>query len=300
MKPSEHILILMSLVSFPGTISGGGTTEERRRAATVSALRRQELPPQLLSLIASNGHVSRDCEQLEMGFFPQNEWKALKRVFRRNERTAAIHHVIDQYDDARGAAEDSLENDDRDWRSTVFMDQEKMLHASIKIRSGKGVRWSTEITWHEVHEITELFFPVLDGKDIGDISYLPPNLRSLVVSDGVLNNFEFSKLPKGLRWLTLPGPDAESKLHVQSLPPGLEEFRLGQSGSRRKEDPLNVHFNLPLPQGLTVRVLRMDGLVFHPEPVEIKRIDAGLKIWEKIWELKWDDGSQIYVVVHVQ
>ena len=294
MKPLISILILVSFSSFPVIISGASTTEERRRAATVSAVKHQdpEFPPQLLRLIASNGHVSRDSEQLEMGFFPQNEWKALKRVFKRTERAAAIHNMISRYDDARSAPKIEYLNraEQYHWRK----DEEEHGKVSITIQPGTGL---PAMILNEDHEIIKLGFPPLNGKDLGDLSYLPPNLRHLVIYDGNLPNFEFSKLPKRLRWLIHPGPAAESKLHVRSLPPRLETFRLREGGYRRDEDPLEVHFYLPLPQGLEVYAPRMDGFVYHPEPAEINKI-KGERRWDDIWEVKWDDGSQIKVVVY--
>ena len=302
MKPLINIMFLVLLVSFTDIISGG-TTEERRRAATVSALSRdQELPPQLLRLIASNGHLTRDCEQPEMGFFPQNEWKALKRVFKHNERTAAIRHVIDLYDDARTAWQKSPQLIDARGNHTKvswWKDQREDGHLLIWIRSKDGpLDSTTHVMLNEVQEIIELAFTRFDEKSIGDLSNLPPNLRMLGIDryDGDLTKFEFSKLPKGLGWLTHPGPDAESTLHVQSLPPGLDTLEVRAYGMRRKEDPLEVHFNLPLPQGLKVRAPRMDGFVFHPEPAQMNKIEGG-RSWETIWEVKWDDGSQIQVIV---
>ena len=306
MKPLINILLMVLFVSFPGIITGG-TTEERRRAATVSALRHHEFPPQLLRLIASNGHVSRDCEQLEMGFFPQNEWKALERVFKRNERTAAIRHVIGQYDDAHAAWENSPESDERDCDGKVSWSVNRFeMHAlrswnderehglCITIRSETGL--SFEITLNADHEIITLLFLTMNEKDICDLSSLSSNLRGLMIHNGNQTNFEFSKLPKGLKWLTHPGPDAKSTLHVQSLPPELDTLQLRRYGRTRKEDPLKVHFNLPLPQGLKLRVPRMDGFVFHPEPAQMDKID-GERSWETIWEVKWDDGSQIQVII---
>ena len=295
MKPLISILILVSFISWPGIISGGGSPEGRRRAATVSALRHHVLPPQLLRLIASNGHVTRDCEEPEMGFFPQNEWKALKRVFKCSERTTAIRHVIGLYDNAREAWENAPNWDDHDRDGQFRWWKEELEDGNLCIIILSRPGGVTQMKLNENCEIISLTLPVLNGKEIGDLSYLPPNLRSLVVSH--LNNFEFSKLPKGLKLLVHPGPDAESKLHVQSLPPGLNTFRLRQIGHRRKEDPLEVHFNLPLPQGLKIYVPRMDGLVFHPEPAEIKEMGAEFLLFRR-WEMKWDDGSQIQVIVH--
>ena len=292
MKPLINTLILMAFIMpLPGIIGAAGTPEERRRAATVSALSRdQTFPPQLLRLIASNGHITRDCEELEMGFFPQNEWKALKRVFKRNERTAAIRHVIDQYDDARDAWRKSpmINDRDRDGQPCWWKHEWGNDTLFITIQSETGV---SRMILNEDHEIIELFLPSLNGKDIGDLFYLPPNLKKLDIGDRDLPNFEFHKLPRGLKVLVHPGPDAESKLHVQSLPPRLETFRLREYGDRRKEDPLEVHFYLPLPQGLTVHVPRMEELVYHPEPSEINEIERDM------WEVKWDDGSRIRVIV---
>ena len=307
MKLLPQILILMNIVSLPDIIKGGGTTEERRRAATVSALRHQDLPPQLLRLIASNGHVTRDSEELESGFFPQNEWKALKRVFKRNERTAAIRNVIGLYDNAREAWENAPNSpnwDDRD-RDDQFRWWKEAHYFRIMIRwqtcvSTPASRDSPphlhvhldamHIHLNEGHEIVRLRCTGFDGNDIGSLSYLPLNLINFGIDHGDMTNFEFSKVPKGLTSLTLPGPDAESKLHVQSLPPGLMTLHLRQYGDRRKEDPLKVHFHLPLPRRLQVYVPRMDGLVFHPEPTEINEIEAR-------WEIKWNDGSRIRVIV---
>ena len=281
MKPLLNFLILMAFVMpLPGIIGGAGTPEERRRAATVSALlRHHTLPSQLLRLIASNGHVSRDCEELEMGFFPQNEWKALKRVFKRNERNAAIRHFIGQYDDAREA-----------WLKSPGWGGNGRL--CIKIQSEAGL---PGMTLNEDHEIIELGLPPLNGNDFGDLSYLPPNLREWCMYRGELPNFEFHKLPRRLKVLIHPGPDAESKLHVQSLPPGLERLQLRVGLYRSKQDPLEVHFYLPLPQGLNVHVPRIDELVYHPEPVEVNEIQGNTE--GKFWELKWDDGSKIRVIV---
>ena len=282
-------------MSFPG-ITSGGTTDERRRAATVSALRHQQLPPQLLRLIASNGHVTRDCEGPEKGFFPQNDWKALKKVFKHNQRTAAIHHVIDQYDDAHEAWENTpgLLDPNRDRQSCWY--KEVYVGGRLCIRIETEKYSYAEIMLNKDYKIIEIVFKTLDAKDIGDLSNLPPSLITLMIHNGDLTNFEFCKLPKGLKWLTHPGPEAESKLHVQSLPPGLDTLQLRSNWSRREYDPLQVHFNLPLPQGLKVCVPRMDGLVFHPEPAEMKESQAE-STSEKIWELKWDSGSQIQVIM---
>ena len=302
MKPLITILILVSFISLPGTISGASTPEERCRAATVSALRHHVLPPQLLRLIASNGHVTRDCEELEMGFFPQNEWKALKRVFQRNERTSGIRHVIDRYVDSRAACENVPEIYNRAHHGNISW-WKKVLgllgDACIAIRLETGVFTFTEITLNEDHEITSLFFDKLIGQDICDLSNLLKNLKTLGIYDGDLTNFDFSKLPKGLRWLVHPGPDAESKLHVQSLPPRLETLILRGYGKRRNEDPLEVHFYLPLPQGLELRVPRMDELVFHPGPAEINEKITRESNREKTWEVLWDDGSQIYLIIQL-
>ena len=295
MKLLRNILILVLFLSLPGIIKGTGTTDERRRAATVSALRHQELPQQLLRLIASNGHVTRDCEEPEMGFFPLNEWKALKTVFKRNERTAAIRHVIGLYDNARQAWESAPKWDDHDrdgqfrwWkgdhlRITIRSKTCVLTHAS---RDSPPHLHEKHIHLNEGHEIVCLVCTRFDGNDIGALSYLPPNLRNLVIDHGDLTNFEFSKLPKGLTSLTLPGPDAESKLHVQSLPPGLRWLKLKEFGERRKEDPLEVHFHLPLPRGLQVRVPRIDELVFHPKPAEISDIEAEF-ILSRCWDCQF-------------
>ena len=305
------LVILLSFMWVIGIIKGGGTTEERRRAVSVFALRHQDLPRQLLRLIASNGHVTRDCEQLEMGFFPQNGWKTLKRFFKRNRRTAAIRHVIVQYDDARAAWEKSPKFEDRDWdekdcwwreeagcgkqgRFSIHF-QCRMFHRAHMRQYGTKSHVGTKIYLNEDYEILEILTTRFDGEDIDDLSNLPPYLLSLKISYGDLLNFEFSKLPKGLKWLTHPGPDAESKLHVQSLPPLLETLQLRQFGNRRKEDPLEVDFHLPLPQGLKVRVPRMDGFVYHPEPAGIDKIETG-RTWTT-FEVKWNDGAQIHVIV---
>ena len=306
MKPLINILILMALMQLPGIVSGGDTPEERRRAAAAFALSRdQELPPQLLRLIASNGHVSRDCEELEMGFFPQNEWKALKRVFKRNEQTAGILHVIGQYENAREAWENAATRDDqeakiRDGQFCWWKVELGFGRSLIAILSETGV--FTGIQLIEDRQISGLVLQRFDGKNIGDLSYLPPHLKSLEIPTGDLTNFEFHTLPNGLKRFHHPGPAAGSELHVQSLPPRLETFfvRWDEEGGG-KDDPLEVHFHLPLPQGLKVDVPRMDGFVYHPEPAEIKQIErytwrgVEMDARGKVWEVKWDDGSHILV-----
>ena len=280
-----RILILVSFMLLPDFISGG-TTEERRRAATVSALRHHSLPPQLLRSIASNGHVTRDCEELEMGFFPQNEWKALKRVFKRTERTAGICHVIDQYDDARAAWDNSPAIQDRDWNGPFGWWKQVRRYLCITIESPQS---STEIYLKcDDFAIMDICPSTLNEGDIRDLSYLPKHLRRLSILHGEFTMFE-------LIYLTHPGPKAESKLHIQSLPPGLESLTMRKCGDlrRRKEDPLEVHFNLPLPQGLNVWVPRMDGLIFHPAPAAIDKVQRE-RMWPT-WKVKWDDGSQIQV-----
>lgn len=276
----------MFVVWFPETIAGGNK-EERRRAVTVSALRHCGLPPVVIRMIASNGHETRDRDGLEMGFFPENEWKRLKRVFRPNELVSQIRWVIDQYEDARGACQNSPEIAPR-------------VKVEREVIPGEGFRiliWfqfgTMQIEMNQNHEIIRLTFSRFRQEDIDDLTNLPPNLIEFAVWEGYLSNFEFSKLPKGLKNLIHPGTGRsrmEPYVQIQSLPHRLETLHLVKY--RHK----GVVLKLPLPQGLRVRVPKFDGLVFHPEPEEINTITEDLRTRETTLQLIWNDGTHIFVI----
>lgn len=299
----KSFLIILSFVSLPdvstcGTVwfKGKGqalyapysSKEERCRIAAVSGLRHAGLPPEVLRLIASNGHKTRDGDGIEMGFFPMNWWKRLQRVFKHNARTKIIHDVIDHYDDAFAA-----------WQNNpgiMTYSRKRVRRYPPRGRTGHKVSiimddvdgsGSHEITLDELDGITELRLSKLDDKDIDDLSNLPPNLKGFGISKGCLQNFGFSKLPKALKTLSIPH-DEESKLNIRSLPSELKtlEFLWKCNG---------IAIYLPLPQGLEVIAADPDGLIFHPKPAEIR-----MKIGEMdtTYDLKWNDGNQIYLICY--
>lgn len=263
------ILILISSALILD-VTAGGNHEEKRRAATSFALKLQGLPSAVIGLVTSNGHENRNCEGLEMGFFHENEWKRLKRVFAPNERNNPIRLVIDQHVDARTA-----------------------LYNAPGVRTGafsfcfpSDVHDFVGITLNDNNQIIQLSLPKMEEGYIADLSNLPPHLINFAIHDGYPGNLEFSKLPKGLKYLTLPRANADSQVHIRSLPPALETLQI------RKNRGTKLY--LPLPMGLKVIVPSFDGITFQPEPAEIKTIVESQ--YQRTLRVKWDTGTQIDVI----
>lgn len=285
---TSALIFILFVLSLDATARGN--KEERRRAASAYALRHRGLPSALFRLITSNGHETRNCGRLEMGFFPENEWKRLKRVFRHNNSTKAIRYVIDRYDDACVAWRESPDiTDNVKVGRSVFRPGFPEQEFAIVIWHNDGASWM-RIALNADYQIIKICLIELDDTDIDDLSNLPPNLIEFSIRKGTLGNLEFNKLPKGLKSLFLHHTDVDTMLQIRCLPSMLEALKV--MATNRKA----VVLHLPVPQRLTVRVTRLNVLVFDPEPTDINITAVDPDTGRTTSEAKWKDGSRIRIM----
>ena len=246
-----------------GVIPVDGTHYDRRRAAAVFAMKRMNIgiPANVLSLITSELHQTH--QGMETGFYPWNEWKSLKLVFHRNDRTASLFEILNKYDDTTSAL--------------------------VVKNKGWGFRDSLEFKVDEKGRISILgFLGVTDG-DFRDISRLPAHLIELEINNEyrgpasltrIPSGF-FSQLPRTLIELNL-SDNALSDVVVESVPPLLLFLVL-----QRNAKNLKVRFRRPLPMCLAVHVDIIDNV----DPGD------GELVKDYRWHyLKWDDGTQIQII----
>lgn len=123
----------------------------------------------------------------------------------------------------------------------------------------------------------------LEDDDIKDVSYLPRDLRHLVLLKGTFTYIDMGRLPRGLESLQLMGNQI-SKMDLRSTPPSLERLNLENNPFEEQ----GITLNLPLRSGLRLNVPQIGSL----------NLNGGFKYpvdTAGTWEVKWSDGTQIHV-----
>ena len=268
------MIILLPMIgeaAEQGIAPVGRTHHERRRAAAVFAMKKMDIgiPANVLSLITSEPHETH--EGMETGFYPWNEWKSLKLVFHRNERTASLFEIVNKYDDAVSAKDSDKAGGDELWNFIGV----PMVRLDQKDR------------------IQKLGFCGLADADFRDPSRLPSSLKELVIHGArdlagspsltQLPPRFFSQLPRGLVQMDLSN-NMLSDVVVESAPPSLRRLLLWHNAKN-----LKVRLRRPLPMSLTVYVDSIDDV--DPDDGELVQEDGAYRTYS----LKWDDGTQIKI-----